>query len=491
MRNRVFKVILLFLFTIPLLLSVHRVGSSQGTLVPYSAPQSLAEGEEAFITINEVQPIPAGGEPEWVELRTHAFALYLPMIQTSGSGIETTGSQEALQAAPKAAGGPLDFSGWEITDEDGNSYVIPEDLPPAPHNSFVLIIFDGQGEAADDYDFSDGVAELHTPPGLVGVFEDDADQVALYRGETIVDFVAYGGDAGDDDDAAVAAGMWSDGFYTAPTTQIPGGDVLTQSGSFGWFSEQDNNSPDEWVIYRANETTSGADNVPPAPYFRTPPDGIETSDHTIPFGWSTLDGAVGYHFQLSTTSDFSDLLIDEMTPAAAFFPESEIPDGTYYYRVRAEHPHGRFSAFSVPGQVTIVTVEGALTVQTSSVLNVTPQLQHKDSRMLCVDGHQRTGNDRWDSAHENDGDWVIGNGTALRTNPHDDNYCTRASISMVVDFHGGSLSQDRISYYHYDGGPPEGDLGHGIGLWPDQMCTFNTGTAGDDDVLRWAMNGVT
>jgi hypothetical protein len=113
--------------------------------------------------------------------------------------------------------------------------------------------------------------------------------------------------------------------------------------------------------------------------------------------------------------------------------------------------------------------------------------QHKNSRMLCVDGHKRTGSDRWDSAHEDDGDWEVGNGKAQRTKKHDEWYCTRASIAMIVDYQGGALSQDRISYHEYDSSSPEGELGHGRGMWPDELCTWDWGAVGDNDLFTWAM----
>ncbi len=55
---------------------------------------------------------------------------------------------------------------------------------------------------------------------------------------------------------------------------------------------------------------------------------------------------------------------------------------------------------------------------------------------------------------------------------------------MIAAYNGASLSQDRISFYAYGGGAPEGDLGHGIGLWPNATCT----QGGAKNVMWWAMN---
>jgi hypothetical protein len=56
---------------------------------------------------------------------------------------------------------------------------------------------------------------------------------------------------------------------------------------------------------------------------------------------------------------------------------------------------------------------------------------------------------------------------------------------MIVKHHGGDLFQDRISYFYYGGGPPEGDLGNGRGAWPNGNLTSGTGRK----IFDWAMNG--
>jgi parallel beta-helix repeat protein len=106
-------------------------------------------------------------------------------------------------------------------------------------------------------------------------------------------------------------------------------------------------------------------------------------------------------------------------------------------------------------------------------LRILPRLQLKDTRMLCLDGCSLSGVHGWDVPHRAE-NW--------QQCPHDNMYCTRASISMINSYYGGRLSQDRISYYyfeqlHRDGKPgPEGDLGHNIGMPADEA-------------LSWALNG--
>jgi len=102
-------------------------------------------------------------------------------------------------------------------------------------------------------------------------------------------------------------------------------------------------------------------------------------------------------------------------------------------------------------------------------LGITPQLERKDTKMLCLEGCPLHGPDAWDVEH-------------LNRSTHVSMRCLRAAISMMNSFYGGNLSQDRISYYVYEecskDGLPEGDLGHGIGLRGVNAPT----------ILGWALN---
>ena len=258
----------------------------------------------------------------------------------------------------------LDISGWQPSDLDGHNYTIPDALPPVPRGGFVLIHFDGLGAGADDYDFSDGVAVLHTPPDLVDIFDDQADQVALYTGtihnhKTIRDFVAYGGPPGGDADHAVAAGLWPPDGYTGPTTQVPGGEVLTVGGSVGIYPGKITHAPAGWAIYASAQTTPGGTNPAPAPYFRNPPDGIATSDHQIPFGWSNVAEAVSYRLEVDDDPAFGSPILAVEVPESHYTPEAVLPDGTFYYRVKARLADGSESGWSATSRVTFISVVAA------------------------------------------------------------------------------------------------------------------------------------
>jgi len=469
---------------IVLLLLLSLAGSSTLASSPHrsiaSPPGDAAVSGAGGIRINEVMFYPDTSHYEWVELKNGGSA-------------------------------SVNISGYSITDEDGNRYRIPDDLPDVPGGAFVVVIFDGLGSSHDDYDFSDNVATLHTPAGLVDIFEDDADQCALYSVShftylppilndysgpappapttsssvfvpPVVAFVAWGGPSEGDDDTAVAAGLWLDEAYLG-SRKMPGNEGMSSGGSLGLYPGLLTGSPSDWVIYPPAQTSQGLENPSPTPFFHNPPNDITTDDHQIPFGWSNVVGAVGYHLEVDDDPAFGSPELAVNTEDPAYTPTAPFPDGTFYFRVKALYPGGE-SAYSATGQVTFITISqvGAMS---RTLLDITPKLQHKDTRMLCLDGHPETGSNRWDSAHEDDGDWTVGNGTPVRSCSHDDHYCTRAAISTIVAYYGGNLSQDRISYYEYGGGAPEHDLGCGIGLWPNERSTHGTGK----NVFDWAMNG--
>ncbi len=456
-----------------------------------SLPASLSS-QDTRIRINEVMPKPEEGDFEWVELyNPRVYPLYLPLILRGSSG---AGASTVQLVSPCYVPAPpatlLDISGWQVTDEDGNHYTLPDALPEVPPGAFVLIIYDGQGPAADDYDFGDGLAVLHSPPGMVDVFEDEADQVALYSSsthspETIVGFVAWGEPPGDDDVNAVEARLWPDEAYLG-TDHAPGGIGLEPNGSLGLRFSDSTGIPADWMVYGPAETSPGSVNAVPGPVIYNPPDGMRVCDHQLTFGWAGWDAAT-YHFEVDDDPAFGSPELSVDTPKAAYQPPVPFPDGTFYFRIRATDPDGRESGYTPTGQVTFGDCSGGAAGSPAAaevLLDVTPVLQHKDTHMLNLDGDPETGEGRWDSSHEDDGDCIVGNGTPRRVTRLDDMYCARASISMVVSYYGGHLSQDRISYEEYGAGEPKGDLGHGIGMWPNEHKTQGTGR----NIFDWAMN---
>lgn len=446
-----------------------------------SPPASPGPG----ILLSEVLYYPAAGAYEWVELRNYDSA-------------------------------PHSLRGHSLRDEDGNLYRIPAALPSVPAGARVVVLFDGQGSAANDLNFGDGVAILHSPAGMVNILEDGGDQAALYNTsnaiylpisfsgyagpgpsvprpnrinppQNVVSFVAWGADPAGDEHAAAFSGVWPAETYV-DTQPAPGGERLQRGGTIGRRPGHYSHAPGDWAVYRPGEVSQGSVNLPAAPFLRNPSNGIATCDRRVPFGWETVQRITGYSFQVDDNANFGSPLVATTVNASVYRPSADLPLGALHFRVRALGGANGDSAWSPASSVTILDCTALLAEadpQVSKWLNITPKLQHKDTHTLNLDGDPETGQSRWDSAHEDDGDWTVGNGTPVRVSPLDNMYCTRASISMIVAFHGGDISMDRLSYFYYGGGAPEGDLGHGKGMWPNGNLTTGTGLK----VFDWAMNG--
>jgi len=261
---------------------------------------------------------------------------------------------------------PISIGGYSVTDEDGNWYRIPNSLPPVPSGDFVVIVFDGVGSAGDDYDFGDNVATLHTPPGLVNIFEDSADQCALYThipghllylpllmknfeswnppvpqppsdfpAPSIVSFVAWGADPGADATNAIQASLWGQGWFKSLARGLgEDSETRTPNETIGLLPGSQTNTVDDWTLYLASQTTKGSENVWPVISWYYPPVGATLDSATFAVSWNPVEGATGYRFQMDDNSDFSSPIIDLTLQEAAYVPSTPVAEGTYYWRVK-------------------------------------------------------------------------------------------------------------------------------------------------------------
>lgn len=423
--------------------------------------------------INEIMFYPGAGGYEWVELKNTGSTL-------------------------------INIGGYGVTDEDSNWYRIPNDLPPVPSGGFVVVIFDGVGSAGNDYDFGDNVATLHTPPGLVNIFEDEADQCALYTyvpgyflylpllmknfeswnppipqppsdfpAPSIISFVAWGADPGDDAASASSAGIWSPGWFKSLARGLGEGspDVPpAPNETIGLLPGSQTSYPDDWTHYLASQVTKGSENARPIISWYYPPAGATVDSATFAVSWNPVEGATGYRFQMDNNSDFSSPTVDLTLLEAAYVPSTPVAEGTYYWRAKVISVGGE-SSWSSGVEIRSLTLpygSGAgMRMLASKTLGIAWQLQHKDTNMLCLDGDPETGNSAWDRPHTSRG-------------THGNAYCVRASMSMMASYYGGHLSQDRISYKIFKGGEPEGDLGHNVGVSPPPSPI-------ETNTLAWAL----
>lgn len=439
------------------------------------ATRLTASNSAANIILNEVMPKAAIGAVEWIELHnTDAFqaALYLPMIHNNASttnvAASRTGAVKTLDPATTsllAAHTPTEISGWQLTNQDGLLYTIPDALPPIPAGGYILIYLDGQGPSADQLQFVNGVAKLHTPPGIVNRLDDAADQVALYRGgnhsaATLHDFVAWGAPPQNADDA-ITSGLWSasayldfapSGGYVATTDEML---RLQPNEAVGRFP----GTTDAWSIYRSDQLTPGSANPVPNPAFSRPADGDIVDANNVVLGWSVMPHAVRYHLQIATDVSFTNLIVNTTTTYADYHHEGLLGPGLFYWRMRTETGAGMLGPWSPA--LTIATYDATVTAaaaNTEKTLGIVWQVQHKDTALLDLSQYNHfSGDGAWDAPHPD----------THRVTEHDNHYCQVAGMSMINSYYGGDISQERLSYYAIREWPDSRR-----GLDPNRICTF-------------------
>jgi hypothetical protein len=218
MKARINPTLILTCVLFTALLAVNAAGAAPTARPPTQAAAAVVVPAVLTVRINEVLPIPPSGGHDWVELLRvrSAYTLYQPIAGKRATNLEAAAQPPNSQSTtPQSTDSSL--SGWQLGDGDGHFYTLPAALQPIPLGGRVLVCFNGLGPAADDYDFSDGVAVLHTGIGLVDILDNDADQVALYasishNSQTLRSFMAYGGPpTGQAATDAVTAGLWPPG----------------------------------------------------------------------------------------------------------------------------------------------------------------------------------------------------------------------------------------------------------------------------------------
>ena len=338
--------------------------------------------------------------------------------------------------------------------------------------------------------------EITTP---VNLLNDASDEILA--------FVAWGDLPLEDAHNAISVGLW-DPNWSVSVQRSTGfeGSISSPGETIGLLPNVLSTHPDNWTLYQIQEITPGQTNPVPSIAFSNMAPGTIVESSTFGIGWQGVQSAVGYHFQLDDAANFTSPYTDTILTQPAFAALVTVPDGQYYWRVKVIFSDSE-SDWSTGSLVESKTFPEALpqshnnepaapTAAFSKVLPIEWQLQHKDTRMLYLDGMPEFGQSRWDSSHEDDGefdidgdgewdaDLIVGNGIDVRIHPLDNNYCVRASLAMFASYYGGDLSQDMISYQIYSDtiGGPEFDLGY--------PTPFPTG-AQLVAVANWTLNGAT
>ena len=173
------------------------------------------------IVINEISSV-GSGNSEWVELYN-------------------AGSENVY------------LNGWVLTDQDGNSYRIPDGLYAMPPGKY-LVIYSGSG--SDVYDFSSGYADLYT--SINDMWNDDGDDALLIYNGHYIDYVAYARSTGDIDIDPPPSGVnftldGTGAWGCAPAPYAGGSVSLVPNGV-------DRDRASDWFISNGSSATPGTEN---------------------------------------------------------------------------------------------------------------------------------------------------------------------------------------------------------------------------------------
>ncbi|MEM3402198.1 MAG: Ig-like domain-containing protein, partial [Candidatus Hadarchaeales archaeon] len=91
------------------------------------------------------------------------------------------------------------------------------------------------------------------------------------------------------------------------------------------------------------------------PSLQSPSNGSWTNDNTPTFDWSDVEDATEYHLLVDNDSNFSSPEINVLVASSQFTSATELPDATYYWKVRAKVGSDLSTAFSAPWTVNIAT----------------------------------------------------------------------------------------------------------------------------------------
>ncbi len=381
--------------------------------------------------------------------------------------------------------------GCVLTDRDA---VIRASLPvwTIPEGAYLMVHF---GEGDDDVDFSDDVG--HYFVGNVPEYYDTENgECGLYDGApsagTIVDFVAWGHSTqyvpGTASSHALIAGIWSSMEFVS-TDNLNAVDHLGRA-----FDGLDTDTPGDFIIHSWQSMLQHGSQQPSNPVQLSPLDNRVITETMPTFDWSDVESVESYRLQVfpDTSSSSPEIDIGGLE-FSEYTPDFPLYSDIFSWRVAGEID-GELTHWSPEWLVFIDDDSWPVSQQGGFGAASCPHLfQRKDSKLLCISdlwyyegwnfkrpGCLETTQDAWDIPHPDGVPSIWGWA-------HSNNYCVRASITMINHKLGGDLLEDRVSYYLFrewrDIIPgPEGDLGHSVGCYPPDSNSH------EEDGLSWALD---
>jgi peptidoglycan/xylan/chitin deacetylase (PgdA/CDA1 family) len=132
--------------------------------------------------------------------------------------------------------------------------------------------------------------------------------------------------------------------YT-PINQLP-------NGTYYWHVRT-NDGMGNWGEYSPAWRVIVNGTLPSSPTLIAPPDSSTTPDFTPPFDWADVPGADHYRIQVDDNADFSSPAADSEPTASAYTPGNQLPNGTYFWHVRANDGMGNWGEYSPAWRVIV------------------------------------------------------------------------------------------------------------------------------------------
>src|SRR5437867_2978126 len=112
---------------------------------------------------------------------------------------------------------------------------------------------------------------------------------------------------------------------------------------------------------------------PPPPVLASPANNAASQPTSLTLSWNASSGATSYHVQVSTSSTFTTLEVDDAGLSSTSDPVSGLANNTtYYWRVSASNPGGT-SAYSLPWSFTTIVAAPTVPVAASPPNSATSQ----------------------------------------------------------------------------------------------------------------------
>ena len=361
--------------------------TASSTLALSSAPDTSSPAEQLAtsspgVRLNEVQARPASGQHQWVELYrpgTQYGLLYLPLV-LKGSGQVGQSAGAAASPSPAAEPNP-DISGWQVSNQSGGNYTIPDALPPVPPGCFVLIYFDGLGPGADDYD-------SRRRPRCVAFPRNGYLRPGRRSGRTL--------HRHDAQSRRPSGTSWPTARrrVTRRTMQLPPGCGRRTGGSISVSAPAHRTLPRRLPAIDPSASTLATptclpltgpcmlqpirrrarSNPVPRATWSTVGDGATMASDGFALGWMLVPGAT-YQLQIDDDPAFGSPLVDITLTQPYYAPASPLPGAVFWWRVRANLGQWQ-AAWSTPIRVTVVPVTGFQAAgDTAEALSIGPDVE--------------------------------------------------------------------------------------------------------------------